>query len=271
MRLQLILNFSFLILNWLCASARPPLGVAYYDVDHIYDTIPALFYNDTDYTPDGRLRWTTARYGRKIEQIAAVIDSMQMPVTGLCGVENEAVVRDIAAACKTPYTYLHRTLNTLDGMDFALLYFGDVFLPDYTEAGNNYLYAEGALRGERVGFLLSRSTHFAEWAVRDLHDERPGVRLVVMGRVQGIHDGDYGLHDATARAEAAERGNVRYRNGWLMRDRILADTALCAVSGDVFARRYLVDAKTGYPTPTYDRKRYLGGASYALPVFVYIP
>lgn len=247
------------------------MGVAYYDVDHIYDTIPALFYNDTDYTPDGRLRWTTERYRHKIEGIAAVIDSMQMPVIGLCGVENQTVVHDLVAACKTPYTYLHRTLNTLDGMDFALLYYGDMFLPDYTETGNNYLYAEGLLRGERVGFLLSRNTRFAEWAVRDLRDERPEVRLVVMGRVQDMHDGNYGLHDATARAEAAGRGNIRYRNGWLMRDRILADTALHTISGDVFARRYLVDPKTGYPIPTYDRKRYLGGCSYALPVFVYIP
>lgn len=58
-----------------------------------------------------------------------------MPLVALWGVENEAVVRDIAAACKGDYSYLHRTLNSLDGMDFALLYYGDLFEPHYDERG----------------------------------------------------------------------------------------------------------------------------------------
>ena len=55
-----------------------------------------------------------------------------------------------------------------------------------------------------------------------------------------------------------------------MRDRILADTALRCPGGDVFARRYLLDPKTGNPLPTYERRRYRGGFGYALPVFVYL-
>ena len=48
-----------------CAVAgQRPVGVAYYDVDRIYDTVPALFYDDSDYTPEGRLRWTSARSPR---------------------------------------------------------------------------------------------------------------------------------------------------------------------------------------------------------------
>ncbi len=55
-----------------------------------------------------------------------------------------------------------------------------------------------------------------------------------------------------------------------MRDRILTDTALICSGGDVFARRYLLDPKTGNPQPTYERRRYRGGFGYALPVFVYL-
>lgn len=115
----------------LCAAtaAAQSVGIAYYDVDHLYDTIPALFYDDSDYTPEGRLAWDTERYRRKIDGTAAVIDSMSLPIVALWGVENEAVVRDLAAACRGDYVYLHRTLNTLDGMDFALLYHGDRFFP----------------------------------------------------------------------------------------------------------------------------------------------
>jgi hypothetical protein len=55
-----------------------------------------------------------------------------------------------------------------------------------------------------------------------------------------------------------------------MRDRILADTALRTSAGDVYARRYLIDPKTGTPLPTYEKRRYRGGYGYALPVFVYL-
>ena len=56
----------------------------------------------------------------------------------------------------------------------------------------------------------------------------------------------------------------------VMRDRILADTALRTSAGDVYARRYLIDPKTGTPLPTYEKRRYRGGYGYALPVFVYL-
>lgn len=61
-----------------CALAQPRIGIAYCDLDHLYDTIPALFYDDSDYTPGGRLAWDTERYRRKIARTAAVIDSMRM-------------------------------------------------------------------------------------------------------------------------------------------------------------------------------------------------
>ncbi len=86
------------------------------------------------------------------------------------------------------------------------------------------------------------------WVVGDLRDERPGAKLVVMGRLPDRGLEEYGLHDAHARAERAGRGNVRSRAGWRMRDRIAVDTAL----------------------PTYQRRRYAGGTSYALPVYVYL-
>lgn len=253
------------------ARAQSPLGIAFYDVDRIYDTIPALFYNDEEYTPDGRMHWNTERYQRKIRNTAAVIDSMRLPITALWGVENEEVVRDISAACQGDYSYLHRTLNTLDGMDFALFYYGDIFLPDFTEVGNRYLYVEGELRGVgRIGLLMSGNAHFATMAAGDLREERPGVKLIIMGRCDGIRGERYGLTDATARAERAGRGTVHYSSGWRMRDRILVDTALHARGGDVFARRYMVDDKSGYPLSTYKKKVYNGGYSYSLPVFVYI-
>ena len=285
--LSFMLCFSCLLLDSPCVRAQGT-GIAYYDLDHLHDTIPSPFYDDGDYTPGGRLAWDTGRYRRKIAHTAAVIDSMGLPLVALWSVENEQVVRDIAAACRGGYSYLHRTLNSLDGMDFALLYYGDLFDPYYDEPGRRYLYIEGTLRRperpvrrisgrplrptrtDTVGLVLCSDTRMAEWVVRDLSEERPGVKLVVLGRTSSLDPAAWGLHDALERPARLGRGNVRRRGGWQMRDRILADTALRATGGDVFARRYLIDPKTGNPLPTYEKRRYRGGYGYALPVFIYL-
>ena len=53
---------------------QPSLGIALYDVDRLYDTIPSKFYDDRDYTPSGSLGWSADRYARKIANTAAVLD-----------------------------------------------------------------------------------------------------------------------------------------------------------------------------------------------------
>lgn len=252
------------------AAARPPVGIAYYDVDRLYDTVPAPFYDDGAFTPQGRLRWTSERYERKIRRTAAVIDSMALPLVALWGVENEQVVRDLAAACRGDYSYLHRTLNSLDGLDFALLYYGDVFYPYRAEPQRRALYIEGELGRDTVGLVLCADPRTAEWLLDDLREERPRVRLIVLGRTGSLDAPSRGLHDATREAAQAGRGTIRRNGRWEMRDRILVDTALACSRGDLFARRYLIDPRTGSPRPTYRRGVYCGGCSASLPVFVYL-
>ena len=259
-----------LVAAGLAAFGRQPVGIAFYDVDRIYDTIPALFYNDEAYTPQGRYGWNSERYERKIRNTAAVIDSMALEIVALWGVENEQVVRDLCSACRGEYSYLHRTLNTLDGMDFALLYYGDRFYPERAEVGRRYLLVIGELDGLRVGLAMCGDRSTGRWLAEDLRDNYPGLPLVVMGRVDGQKAARLGLRDAMARAEKAGRGNIRRAGRWEMRDRILVDTALQHVGGDVYVRRYLVDQKSGNPLRTFERGRYRGGFGYSLPVYVHI-
>lgn len=261
---------ALLCLAGLCAFGKSPAGIAFCDVDRLYDTLPALFYDDSDYTPEGRLKWNSARYERKVRQTAALIDSMGLDIVALWGVENEQVVRDIAQACRGDYAYIHRTLNSLDGMDFALLYYGDRFFPHYVEPGRRYLYIEGTLGRDTVGLVLCAENRMAEWVVRDLREERPSARLVVLGRSATMDPARYGLHDATARAEYSGRGTIHSRGRWTMRDRILVDTCLETVAADVFARRFLIDPRSGSPLATFKGRVYCGGYGYSLPVFVYI-
>ncbi len=249
------------------AQQRMTCAVAYYDVDRLYDTMPSLFYNDDDYTPQGLYRWNTERYMRKVGNTAAVVDSMALPVVALWGVENRAVVCDIVRACRGDYTFIHRTLNTFDGRDFALLYYGDRFFPDFVAEGRRYLYVEGEYDGERVGLLMVAEHRMARLVVEELREERSDVRLVVMGRCDGVQAERFGLEDVHRRAERAGRGTMYSRGRWVMRDRILVDTVFRSVAGDVYAREFLFDDTGGVPLRTIDRRGYRGGYGYSLPVY----
>ena len=112
-----VIVIMLLLLSKLGASAQTPAGIAYYDVDRLYDTIPSLFYDDRAYTPEGTYGWDTERYRRKIRQVAETVDSMALPVVALYGVETEQVARDIAARCVEDYACLHRTLSSRNGLD----------------------------------------------------------------------------------------------------------------------------------------------------------
>ena len=166
--------------------AQPPHGVAFYDADCLYDTVPSPFGNDTRYLPQGEMRWTGERYRRKVMQTAAVIDSLGLPLVGLYGVENESVVRDVAAACKGDYAYLFRTTDSYNGLDFALFYFGDRFFPDRVEAGHFWMTAAGELRGAgRVCLLMSASDRYIGYKIEEHRRLHPDERLLVAGRTAG--------------------------------------------------------------------------------------
>lgn len=250
--------------------AQERVGFAYCDLDRLYDTIPALFYDDSDYTPQGRLRWDGARYRAKVGRAAELLDCMAMPLVGLYGVETEAVVRDLITASGRPYCYVHRTLNSLDGMDFALLYYGDRFFPGRIESGRGYLCVEGLFDGEPLAVLLVRGERFLAELVGEVRERCPGVRILCAGKLSPAAAAAAGLEDLLLPAERRGRGNSHFRGGWRLHDRILADAALRTLRADVYVRREWLDRRSGTPLPTYRGTRHVGGLGRYLPIFSYI-
>ena len=248
-------------------SAQPRVGFAYYDVDKAYDTVPSSAYNDDDYTPRGRNCWDTERYIHKIKSIAAVIDSMALPLVGLYGVENEQVIRDISAHCEGDYAYIHRTTNQRNGMNFALLYYGDVLFPERVSYGNGFLLIRGAVGERDMAIILARRANYLPSLLEELRTTEPERTIVVAGDFYGTDLNSLSLNDATAAAEALGYGNTIYRGEWRMFDRILLDERLEA-QGGIFAKRWLLN-DSGEPKPTFDRNGYQGGASKKLPIFCY--
>ena len=100
-------------------AAQSP-AMMFYNVESLYDTVPALFHDD-DYTPEGRYRWDSECYAAKLQSLASVIDAVSADLVALAEVENEAVVRDLVMTLGTDYNYIHRTSNDSRGIDLALL------------------------------------------------------------------------------------------------------------------------------------------------------
>lgn len=243
------------------------VGFAYWNVDRLCDTLRSPFRDDGDYTPQGRYRWNTERYLRKVRAVAAVADSMAMPVTVLFGVENEAVVRDIAEACTADYSYLHRTLDSRDGLEFALLYFGDALQPQRVTATGGCVRVDCRIAGRKCVLLMSRNSAAAEDEALRARRDSPDAALIVMGRTGTTLPAVAGVADSFAAEERAGRGTVVQGGVWRFDGRICADTLL-RTRAAVYARRRLFDRTGKAPAPTVARGRYAGGVSRSLPLLL---
>ena len=248
--------------------------VAYWDVDRLYDTLPATFYNDEDFTPKGRLHWNTARYERKIRNTAAVIDSLSTTLVALWGVENEAVVRDLSRATTEDYTYIHRTLNSFDGQDFALLYHADRFAPRNVTTHHKMLIVAGDLyptsspeNGVPLLVILCNDPRQTEDRIAELKTKYPDHRLLLMGAFGDVNLRKLGMEDPLSEARKSGQGNLPRHGGWTLRDRIAIDCRLSLRQGGIYIRPYLIDPQSGTPLATFQGTRYTGGYSRTLPVF----
>lgn len=255
----------FALLSCGGARAQRSLDIAFCDIEALYDTVPSKFYDDSDYTPQGRLRWDSQRYRRKVESVARLIDSLALPVVALWGVENEQVVRDVVMATEGDYAYVHRTHDGSDGLDFALLYYGDRFFPERITPWRGALCIEGKADGVDVAIIINHRCTSLGVLLSErglLEFERRVVVLGTPGRVSPV---EFGLKDHTSVAERAGRGNVVRSGGWQMRDRV-SSTWRGEVRCDVYAAEWLLDGQ-GAPRPTYSNRKYYGGVSASLPIF----
>lgn len=243
------------------------IGMAYYDVDHLYDTLPSQFYNDKHYTPSGRYKWDSNRYRQKIENIAQVIDSMQMPIVALYGVENESVVKDLTATVKGEYAYIHRTQDFSDGLDFALLYYGDIFFPEQVTTHYNAICIEGYIGQSPVAIVINNNSTSLGVLLNDRDLISTDKAVIILGRQSEQSTSRWGFIDASAAAEKMGRGTCVYYDKWQMRHRI-ATNIRSTTHFDVFIREWLLD-REGRPVGTYERSKYYGGYSTLLPIYIY--
>ena len=262
---HLLLSLAIVCLAIKSLSAQS-FGIAYYNVEQLYDTIPSPSYDDRAYTPKGRLGWNTERYDKKIENITSVIDSMAMPIVAIYGVENEQVVRDIVSRSKNDYAYIHKNSDSHNGLDFALLYFGDIFFPTLSTTWQGALCIDGEVGDTPLTIVVSHGCKsLGVLLARKM--ESPNSKIIVLGSTGKLNFNQHNLQDALTASESQGRGNRISQSEWKMQDRILTNMTDFSAA-DVYARSWMLD-HSGWPLPSYRGGKYLGGYSSWLPIYIY--
>lgn len=105
------------------------INIAFYNVENLFDTLDAPNKIDDEFTPLSDKKWNTERYTKKLNNIGAVLASLNKPglpaIIGLCEVENKKVVEDLVKSNqlkKAGYKIVHEESPDARGIDVALLY-----------------------------------------------------------------------------------------------------------------------------------------------------
>jgi predicted extracellular nuclease len=148
-------------------------SVMFYNVENLFDTADDTTKDDNEFLPDGSRRWTEKRYWQKINALSRVIAAAgewELPaLIGLCEVENEKVVSDLAfrsILSGAGYKVIHRESPDPRGIDLALLYRQDIvqvvdsrsWIPEEEEGGSynsrNLLYAKTVIGNDTLHLIL---------------------------------------------------------------------------------------------------------------------
>ncbi len=123
-------SFSLLLLLlsvWPVAAQR--FRIMTYNVENLFDTCHDVGYDDREFLPDSKRRWDTGKYwgkqGRLCRVIAMAGGIAPVDLVGLCEVENDSVVRDLAERThlrRLGYKYVVTHSRDVRGLDVALLY-----------------------------------------------------------------------------------------------------------------------------------------------------
>ena len=269
-------------------------SVAFYNVENLFDTIPSLFYDDSDFTPNGKYRWNTERYNRKITSLARVLDEINADVVGLAEVENEQVVRDLVRTLKTDYCYVHMTSGDRRGIDLALLYKGDILMVDQawlspSGVGREFLNVRGELFGKSIQLVVchlpsvytpkelrERALSNLEKHIANTTKRHPEMTVIALGDMNQTYNRklQQRLGYEAPLLQYSDKGYGSYKvNGrWRLIDNIFlcGGQDFCVSESGIYIQAYMTRWTNNgrQPYRTFSQQGYMGGISDHLPIYV---
>lgn len=107
-------------------------GVAFYNIENLFDTIHAPGKNDFEFLPGGSYKWNSMKYRSKLHRISTVLSQLctdhRLPgasVIGLSECENRAVLEDLLRQPELKgrgYRILHYESQDRRGVECAMMY-----------------------------------------------------------------------------------------------------------------------------------------------------
>ncbi|MGA9588731.1 MAG: endonuclease/exonuclease/phosphatase family protein [Salegentibacter sp.] len=156
-------------------------GIAFYNVENLFDTENDPFTFDDEKTPTGKDAWNEEKYRQKLANLARVLSEIGRETTGnspvvigLCEVENRKVLEDLVSQPQLKdqkYDIIHFDSPDRRGIDVAILYQKSHFTPLNTQSRRLLLYdnndpdkrdftrdqlvVTGLLAGEKINFIIN--------------------------------------------------------------------------------------------------------------------
>lgn len=186
MRKSLIITAFFIIVNFYFSEAQAEksykiAGIAFYNVENLFDTKNDPFTFDDEKTPTGKDAWNEEKYREKLTNLARVLSEIGSETTGnspvvigLCEVENRRVLEDLVSQPQLKgqnYGIIHFDSPDRRGIDVAMLYQKTHFLPLNSQSRRLLLYENndlqkreytrdqlvvtGLLGGEKINFIIN--------------------------------------------------------------------------------------------------------------------
>lgn len=178
---------ALLLLMSLSASAQKTQQnyvIGFYNLENLFDIYDDPVKNDNEFLPEGKNKWTQAKYEKKLHNMAKVIRSMAdnnkrwHTILGISEIENRLVIEDLVSQpeiADANYEIVHYDSPDRRGVDVALLYKPDQFtyldsesIPfdfnsdiDFSDADTSYfktrdiLMVHGLIAGEHFAFYVA--------------------------------------------------------------------------------------------------------------------
>lgn len=171
-------------------------GVAFYNLENLFDTKHDEGKKDYEYLPDGRNKWDDKKYQSKLKNMSTVLGSLATDKTpegaaviGMAEVENRHVLEDLLkqpALTDRGYEIIHYEGPDERGVDCAFFYNPKLYTVTATKLvpyvlaqptdrpTRGFLIADGKLAGERVAFIVN---HWPSRGAESPARERAGMQV----------------------------------------------------------------------------------------------
>jgi hypothetical protein len=233
------------------------VGVAFYNLENLFDTINNNGRYDLEFSPQGKNRWDGPKYRSKINNMAYAISQMTTKTTpmgpaviGVSEIENRSVLDDLVKADAIKgwnLQVVHHDSPDLRGVDVGLLYNPKFFqlinvtnhrleipgMPDFRT--RDQMCVVGLLAGSRVGIIVNHwpsrrggskeSSHLREAAAgltRQIADSLlrvdPKMGIIVMGDLND-DPSDTSVAETLGASREPDESKLYYNPFWKLLDK----------------------------------------------------